>query len=169
MAAYADTLDLSGSPSYPSATTGLTYLVAVPGRVGGVDGPWVNKGDVLTCLVTAAAGVHGTVGKSWSVTEATSLTALAADVYSAKLSEVAVEALSTDSLSLDSKLCGTATLTTATLVVATTAAAAASAILITPRVAYASYPVFVSDIVEGVSFTINGDPGRYSWMIVKTG
>lgn len=186
--AYTATINASTNPNYPSATAGYYYLITVAGRVGGKDGRTVNAGDVLTCAVTNSGGTEQSVGRNWTVTAATSATKLAADLALTTAPAVTSEALTVGALTATTATVTTATVTNATttkltmgatrvgiatvgagdtsVVVATAAALSTSAILVTPMVSCAVTPCFVSDVTDGVSFKINGDPGDYAWAII---
>lgn len=167
--AYADCLNCSGFPNYPVTTAAATYLVDTAGKIGGVDGRAVNEGDVLSCAGAVATGTHGAVGKSWTLTPATSLTKAAAVISKLNMAQAVIEDLGVISTGIPR--CGIATLTagmSGSLVVATKAALTGSIILLTPHTTGMTVPAFVSDIVDGTSFKINAAlAGDVAWMIVK--
>lgn len=63
-------IDCSTNPNYPAADAGHVYKVSVAGKIGGVSGPNVEVGDVLTCTVdSSSSGDHATVGSSWIISQ----------------------------------------------------------------------------------------------------
>lgn len=62
-------ISCSANPNYPLAVVGDAHYVSVDGKIGGVAGPLVKKGDLLLNTIDAAAGDHATVGSSWLILE----------------------------------------------------------------------------------------------------
>lgn len=57
-------------PNYPAADAGHVYVVSVAGKIGGNNGPSVEAGDKLMCLVdNSVAGDHSMVGANWNITQ----------------------------------------------------------------------------------------------------
>lgn len=65
---YLGTINCSGNPVFPSGTAGDRWQVSAAGRIGGANGTYVNKGDVLVCVVTGAAGTKVDAGARWTIT-----------------------------------------------------------------------------------------------------
>lgn len=64
---FKGTIDCSTNPNYPAASSGHTYLVSVPGKIGGASGEAVEAGDMLVCLTdSTASGNQATVGSNWN-------------------------------------------------------------------------------------------------------
>ena len=163
---YTGTINGAANPEYPSAVANALYLVTAAGRIGGALGRTINEGDVVKCLSTNSGGSQEAVGTDWTVIPATADSKLAAEVSRTPMPAIDVDQATIDALLMAATRVGVATVPggVTTVNIATAAAKATSAILITPRVASTTQP-FVSDIVDGTSFMINGDPGVYSWMI----
>lgn len=62
-------IDCSTNPDYPAATAGDAYIASTGGRIGGVDGPLVDAGDLIVCRANTTAGNHAAVGAAWFVLE----------------------------------------------------------------------------------------------------
>jgi len=164
---YTGTINGAANQNYPSASANATYLVLSGGRVGGANGPSVNAGDVVTCLATNTGGTHAEVGSDWAITPATEATKLASDLSQTEAPDMTIDSLTLAALTMKAPRVGVATVPggVTTVSISTLAAKSTAAILATPRVASTTTP-YVSDVVDGESFVINGDPGVYSWMIV---
>lgn len=63
-------MDCSGNPNYPAASSGDTYRVSAAGRIGGASGPQVSVGDMVIAFSDNAGGTHAAVGTSWAIGEA---------------------------------------------------------------------------------------------------
>jgi len=67
---YRGTIDCSGSPNYPAADAGDTYIVSVSGKIGGASGTVVAAGDMLICNTDETpAGTQAAVGAYWNILE----------------------------------------------------------------------------------------------------
>lgn len=64
---FKGTIDCSGSPNYPAAVSGDTYVVSVAGKIGGSAGVVVEAGDLVLCTVDNVGGTQAAVGTSWDV------------------------------------------------------------------------------------------------------
>lgn len=62
-------IDASGNPNYPTASSGDSYLVSVAGKVGGASGKVVDAGDFVVALNDVASGAEAAAGGSWTVLE----------------------------------------------------------------------------------------------------
>lgn len=61
-------IDASTNPNYPAANTGYTYRISVGGKIGGVNGPVVENGDIIICQAdNVISGNHATVGTNWCI------------------------------------------------------------------------------------------------------
>ena len=68
---YKGVIDASTNPNYPASNAGDTYRISVAGKIGGVSGPNVEVGDMLTALTDGtAAGTQAAVGAQWNITQA---------------------------------------------------------------------------------------------------
>ena len=88
--AYTGTLNGSTFPLFPSTSGATTYLVTAAGKVGGILGRTVNKGDVLATAAASDAGTELEVGMNWTKTAATESTEFGAELN--QLDIVAVDA-----------------------------------------------------------------------------
>jgi hypothetical protein len=59
--------DCSANPNYPAGIKGDVYIVSVTGKIGGVSGVPVEKGDWYVCTADNAGGTQAAVGGSWGV------------------------------------------------------------------------------------------------------
>jgi hypothetical protein len=67
---YKGVIDCSGSPNYPAADAGHTYIVSVAGKIGGASGIVVSAGDMLLCKTdSSSAGTQAVVGANWDILE----------------------------------------------------------------------------------------------------
>ena len=62
---------LAGGDNYPPADAGHTYKITAAGKIGGSNGPTVEIGDMLICLVDSSlGGTFEAVGAQWNIIQA---------------------------------------------------------------------------------------------------
>jgi hypothetical protein len=82
-------IDASTSPNYPAATAGWVYIVSAAGKIGGLAGKAVDKGDFVFCSATTSAGSDAAVGSYWTIFEHNLVGALLAANNLGDLADVA--------------------------------------------------------------------------------
>ena len=64
-------IDCSTNPDYPPANQGWYYRASASGKIGGINGVEVEKGDRLECCVdNSPSGDHATIGMNWQIIQA---------------------------------------------------------------------------------------------------
>lgn len=63
------TIAANTNPNYPAASAGDAYAITTVGKIGGINGPIVEVGDLVVALNDNAGGTHAAVGSDWVIFE----------------------------------------------------------------------------------------------------